>query len=141
MLGIPTYGRSYTLANPDAHEISSPAIAPGEKGSGTKEDGYLAYYEICQKVLEEGLARFPDHPILLTGLGSLLIEMRQLNDAVSRLEKALQVDPDLAAAWFNLAIAFEEQALPEQAIKAWKEGLKRNPTNRAAASRLQRLEQ
>ena len=24
VLGIPTYGRSYTLVNPDAHEIGSP---------------------------------------------------------------------------------------------------------------------
>ena len=62
VLGIPTYGRSYTLANPDAHEISSPAIAPGEKGSGTKEDGYLAYYEICQKVLEEGWDLVTQYP-------------------------------------------------------------------------------
>jgi len=54
VLGIPTYGRSYTLANPDAHEISSPATGPGEQGAGTKEDGYLAYYEICEKILEDG---------------------------------------------------------------------------------------
>jgi len=53
VLGIPTYGRSYTLANPDAHAISSPATAPGEKGSGTKEAGYLAYYEICEKILDD----------------------------------------------------------------------------------------
>ena len=54
VLGIPTYGRSYTLANPDAHGISSPATGPGDQGPGTKEDGYLAYYEICEKILEEG---------------------------------------------------------------------------------------
>ena len=47
LLGIPTYGRSFTLANPDVHETGSPAAAPSEAGSGTKEDGYLAYYEIC----------------------------------------------------------------------------------------------
>ena len=46
VLGIPTYGRSYTLVNPDAHEIGSPTDGPGEKGPGTKEDGYLAYYEV-----------------------------------------------------------------------------------------------
>ena len=46
VLGIPTYGRSYTLINPDAHEIGSPTDGPGEKGLGTKEDGYLAYYEV-----------------------------------------------------------------------------------------------
>ena len=53
VLGIPTYGRSYTLVNPDAHEIGSPTDGPGAAGKGTKEDGYLAYYEICQAVEEE----------------------------------------------------------------------------------------
>jgi len=53
VLGIPTYGRSYTLVNPDAHEIGSPTDGPGAAGKGTKEDGYLAYYEICEAVQEE----------------------------------------------------------------------------------------
>jgi len=53
VLGIPTYGRSYTLANPEAHEVSSPATGPGEQGVGTKENGYLAYYEICNKILND----------------------------------------------------------------------------------------
>lgn len=46
MLGIPTYGRSYTLFNPDAVEIGSPADGPGEQGDATREKGYLAYYEV-----------------------------------------------------------------------------------------------
>ncbi len=53
VLGIPTYGRSYTLVNPDAHQIGSPTDGPGAKGPGTKEDGYLAYYEICEAVQDE----------------------------------------------------------------------------------------
>ena len=32
--------------NPDAHAIGSPTDGPGEKGKFTKEDGYLAYYEV-----------------------------------------------------------------------------------------------
>ncbi|XP_041978795.1 mucin-5AC [Aricia agestis] len=48
VVGIPTYGRSYTLFNPDAVEIGSPADGPGEQGEATKEKGYLAYYEICE---------------------------------------------------------------------------------------------
>ena len=48
VLGIPTYGRSYQLVNPDAHEIGSPTDGPGKKGPGTKEDGYLAYYEVIK---------------------------------------------------------------------------------------------
>jgi len=62
VLGIPTYGRSFTLANPDAHEIDSPATAAGEAGPDTKEAGYLAYYEICDKIIDDGwemVTRFP----------------------------------------------------------------------------------
>lgn len=46
VLGIPTYGRSYTLFNPDATEIGAPADGPGEQGEATREKGYLAYYEV-----------------------------------------------------------------------------------------------
>lgn len=46
VLGIPTYGRSYTLFNADAVEIGSPADGPGEQGVATREKGYLAYYEV-----------------------------------------------------------------------------------------------
>ncbi|XP_074035117.1 chitinase 6 isoform X4 [Leptinotarsa decemlineata] len=50
VVGIPTYGRSYTLFNPDAFEIGSPADGPGSMGEATRENGYLAYYEICDYV-------------------------------------------------------------------------------------------
>lgn len=46
VLGIPTYGRSYTLFNPEAVEIGAPADGPGEQGDATREKGYLAYYEV-----------------------------------------------------------------------------------------------
>lgn len=49
VLGIPTYGRSYTLFNADAVEIGSPADGPGEQGEATREKGYLAYYEVKLK--------------------------------------------------------------------------------------------
>lgn len=50
VLGIPTYGRSYTLFNPDANEIGAPADGPGDMGEATRENGYLAYYEICENI-------------------------------------------------------------------------------------------
>lgn len=53
VLGIPTYGRSYSLINPDATDIGSPAEEAGDKGEFTKEKGYLAYYEICKRVKDE----------------------------------------------------------------------------------------
>ncbi|XP_018567327.1 uncharacterized protein LOC108907948 [Anoplophora glabripennis] len=54
ILGIPTYGRSYTLYNPDAFEIGSPADGPGDMGEATRENGYLAYYEICDNIKNQG---------------------------------------------------------------------------------------
>ncbi|XP_056648990.1 mucin-2-like [Diorhabda sublineata] len=53
VVGIPTYGRSFTLLNPDAVDIGSPADGPGNMGEATRENGYLAYYEICQYVKEQ----------------------------------------------------------------------------------------
>ncbi|XP_077267426.1 uncharacterized protein LOC143900217 isoform X2 [Temnothorax americanus] len=52
VLGIPTYGRSYTLFNQDATELGSPADGPGTEGEATREKGYLAYYEICESIAE-----------------------------------------------------------------------------------------
>ena len=46
VLGIPTYGRSYTLFNADATDLGSPADGPGVEGEATREKGYLAYYEV-----------------------------------------------------------------------------------------------
>ncbi|XP_018345054.1 PREDICTED: serine-rich adhesin for platelets-like [Trachymyrmex septentrionalis] len=52
VLGIPTYGRSYTLFNQDATELGSPADGPGTEGEATREKGYLAYYEICESIAD-----------------------------------------------------------------------------------------
>ncbi|XP_048212919.1 chitotriosidase-1 [Perognathus longimembris pacificus] len=46
VLGMPTYGRSFTLASSDA-SVGAPASGPGVPGPFTKEGGILAYYEVC----------------------------------------------------------------------------------------------
>lgn len=46
VLGIPTYGRSYTLINEESTELGAPSEGPGEQGDATREKGYLAYYEV-----------------------------------------------------------------------------------------------
>ncbi|EDW31122.1 GL20757 [Drosophila persimilis] len=51
VIGMPTYGRSFTLANTDKHGPNAPASAGGREGVYTKESGFLAYYEICEMLL------------------------------------------------------------------------------------------
>lgn len=52
MLGIPTYGRSYTLFNSESTDLGSPADGPGEQGEATREKGYLAYYEVRTDIFQ-----------------------------------------------------------------------------------------
>uniref|UniRef100_A0A8C4NHY4 chitinase n=2 Tax=Eptatretus burgeri TaxID=7764 RepID=A0A8C4NHY4_EPTBU len=50
IVGIPTYGRSFTLRSTNT-SLGAPAIGAGIRGHITGQDGFLAYYEICQNLL------------------------------------------------------------------------------------------
>lgn len=47
VLGVPTYGRTFTLASPADSGVGAPATGPGSPGPFTREAGLLAYYEVC----------------------------------------------------------------------------------------------
>ncbi|XP_004625516.2 chitotriosidase-1 isoform X1 [Octodon degus] len=47
ILGMPTYGRSFTLASSLDTRVGAPATGSGAPGPFTKEGGFLAYYEVC----------------------------------------------------------------------------------------------
>ncbi len=53
LIGMPTYGRSFTLNDPDKFDIGSPAKSGGDVGKYTGEAGFLAYYEIGDFLGEE----------------------------------------------------------------------------------------
>ncbi|CAH0564615.1 unnamed protein product [Brassicogethes aeneus] len=50
VIGMPTYGRSFTLQNANKFGVHSAASGGGKEGVYTKEGGFLAYYEICEKL-------------------------------------------------------------------------------------------
>jgi chitinase len=47
LIGMPTYGRSFTLVNGSQFDIGAPASGGGTTGKFTNEAGFLSYYEIC----------------------------------------------------------------------------------------------
>lgn len=51
VIGMPTYGRTFTLASSSKIAPNSPASGGGKQGEYTKEAGFLAYYEICEMLL------------------------------------------------------------------------------------------
>ena len=51
------------------------------------------------------------------------------NEALYRWQKAVELDPSYAAAWNNLAIAYEHEGKFEEARKAYEQALKLDPKN------------
>ncbi|XP_053984693.1 chitinase-3-like protein 1 [Hylaeus volcanicus] len=54
ILGIPSYGRSFTLANAANNGLGASAIGPGTIGRYTGEPGTLGYNEICENLNQGG---------------------------------------------------------------------------------------
>lgn len=46
VVGIPTYGRSFKLADGAFNEIGSSAVGAGDAGNYTNEKGFFAFYEV-----------------------------------------------------------------------------------------------
>ena len=45
-LGMPLYGRSFTLQSTSNTDLEAPARGAGNSGRYTNEKGFLAYYEV-----------------------------------------------------------------------------------------------
>ncbi|GFT87735.1 chitotriosidase-1, partial [Nephila pilipes] len=45
VVGLATYGRSFTLASPDKNGMNEPTRGGGKAGTFTREEGFLSYYE------------------------------------------------------------------------------------------------
>lgn len=54
VLGLPAYGRSFTLADPSRTEPQSPAVGPAPGAQYTAEPGFVAFYEVCLLVQDGG---------------------------------------------------------------------------------------
>ncbi|XP_011310397.1 chitinase-3-like protein 1 [Fopius arisanus] len=54
ILGMPLYGRTFTLINSANNSVGAPARGPGAAGPYTREPGVLAYNEICESQARGG---------------------------------------------------------------------------------------
>ena len=54
IMGMPLYGRSFTLSSSRNNGLNAPTSAAGQAGKFTREAGFLAYYEICHNVKQDG---------------------------------------------------------------------------------------
>jgi len=52
VLGVPLYGRAFTLQNPNANVMGAPTLDTSFQGPYTREDGFMGYNEICMDAKE-----------------------------------------------------------------------------------------
>lgn len=50
---MPLYGQSFTLADPAERGLNAKTYGPGEAGQFTRAGGFLAFYEICERVKQK----------------------------------------------------------------------------------------
>ncbi|CAG5128893.1 unnamed protein product, partial [Candidula unifasciata] len=60
IIGLITYGRSFTLANPRNSGLKAPANGPGIAGTFTREAGFMAYYEVYTMIKQGGKVEWLD---------------------------------------------------------------------------------
>ncbi|BFZ03593.1 hypothetical protein BsWGS_06632 [Bradybaena similaris] len=58
-VGIATYGRSFTLEDPNRSDVLSPVLGTGDAGPYSREAGVLGYYEICEMMPTSKIVQVP----------------------------------------------------------------------------------
>lgn len=63
ILGVPFYGRAFTLADKNQNGLGAPTTGPGTAGPYTREGGMLGYNEICEFFKQGGwtVVRHEEH--------------------------------------------------------------------------------
>merc|ERR1719445_1923544 len=60
VMGLPLYGQTFTLADPNQNSVGSPSLGRGDEGPATRAAGFMAYHEICLKIREDGWTKVSD---------------------------------------------------------------------------------
>jgi len=53
VMAMPLYGQTFTLRDESFHNLNADSIGPGKEAAYTKSEGFIAYYEICNNVLND----------------------------------------------------------------------------------------
>jgi len=93
----------------------------------------------AQRTLDEARKREPDNPVVTANLGILQAARGSLPDAIETLQAALDVDPNLHEARFNLALAFAKAGRRAEAASTARDLLARLPPTAPQRAEVERL--
>lgn len=74
--------------------------------------------------LETMLRRGQDSALVRYGLGNEYLKLKQLDQAVTHLQKAVELDPTYSAAWKQLGKALAASARTAEAARAYEAGIR-----------------
>ncbi len=74
--------------------------------------------------LEMMLRRGQDNALVRYGLGNEYLKLKQLDQAVTHLQKAVELDPTYSAAWKQLGKALAASARTAEAMNAYEAGIR-----------------
>ena len=93
----------------------------------------------AERALTEGRGRESDNPVLMANLGILQVAKSNLPAAIKTLQTALEADPNLHEARFNLALAYAKAGRRSEAVATARDLLARLSPNAAERSEVERL--
>lgn len=93
VMGMPTYGQSFSLADNSNHDLNAQTYGGGEAGAATRARGFLAYYEICKNVRDRGWTMIQDEQGRMGPYGKSYVKFFNLIDskAVYQIERSFLV--------------------------------------------------
>jgi choline-sulfatase len=93
----------------------------------------------AERALDEARKREPDNPVVTANLGILQAARASLPEAIKTLQIALDVDPNLHEARFNLALAFARSGRRAEAAATARDLLARLPPTAPQRAEVERL--
>jgi arylsulfatase A-like enzyme len=93
----------------------------------------------AERVLTEARSREPDNPVLAANFGILQAAKGDLSGAIATLKAALDAEPNLHEARFNLALAYAKSGRRAEAAAAARDLLARLPPSAAERGEVERL--
>lgn len=85
VMGIPTFGKSFTLASSESR-VGAPIAGPGLPGRFTKEEGTLAYYEICGFLRGAEVHRIPGQEVPFATRGNQWVGYDDLESVKNKVK-------------------------------------------------------
>jgi len=89
---------------------------------GLRRYGFVFYFSLspCERAQIKKKLDLPlSSPVELYNLGCLAAQENNFGEAVDFFRRSIELDPQLADAWYNLALCYEHLGQKAEARKAW----------------------